>query len=108
MSKNKPSLYREDYYAPEEYGILHRLLYNSKNLVEVIIHVHTRKDNIKGIKRSILTLNRIKAACFDGTKYPGIEIHDLMYNTHIDDIALSLNKSPVHTTICQWRFQINK
>jgi hypothetical protein len=108
MSKNKPSLFREDYYTPEEYAILNKLLYNSKNLIETMLRVHTAKENLLCIKRKVASFKGITSIYSDGTKYNALEIYDLMYNTHLDDVALSLNKSPVHTTICQWRFQINK
>jgi hypothetical protein len=107
MPKNKPSLYKGDYYTQEEYDILHKLLVNPKGLVESLLSIHTSKSYSKDIKQSIYGLNSITAVS-NHTKYNGVSIYNLIYNTPLDNVPLFLNTSPLHRIICQWRFQINK
>jgi hypothetical protein len=102
MSKNKPSLYKGDYYTPEEYTALHKLLVITKNLIESLLFVHTEKTHSKNIKKHIQGLNQIL------TDSDIISIYNLIYNTPLEDIPLFLNTSDLHRTICQWRLQINK
>lgn len=108
MSKNKPSLFKEDYYTQEEYTTLLKSLSVSKHIIELLLRTAIKRYLLKGIKPKLHSLLNVNARYTDGTSYNGLEIYDLIYNTHLDDIALSLNKSKVHDSICQWRFQINK
>jgi len=108
MPKNKPSLYRGDYYTLEEYRTLSKLLYDGKNLIETLLRIHTAiGNNPEEIKLSIKKLINPIFVCI-GSRYNGSGVYDLLYNTHLNDVALYINTSNVHSVICQWRFQINK
>jgi hypothetical protein len=108
MPKKKPSLYKGDYYTTEEYTALHKLLVNPKGLIASLLFVHTEKSYSKNIKVTIQSLSSITDVSYRSKYGNGLSIYNLVYNTSLENVPLSLNKSDLHRTICQWRFQINK
>ena len=93
--KSKPSLYRGDYYTIEEYEALINFL--GADLLSHIIRRYLPKG-ASAVKRRIHSLGIVIGVAYD-----------LIYNTPLDNVPLFLNEdSKLYTTICQWRFQINK
>ena len=95
-TKSKPSLYKGDYYTIEEYEALAGLL--GGNLLSKIIKANIRKGAVT-IKRRLHGYHDVFRMAVP---------YDLIYNIPLNDVPLYLSRDDVSTTICQWRFQINK
>lgn len=92
-----PSLYRGDYYTPDEYDQLKILISENRTLEYILLLNALEHKDTKIIKRSIR----------DITLPYRHSLWKLMYDTPLESIPLFIN-DPNVTSICQWRLQINK
>lgn len=93
----KPSLYRGDYYTKEEYDLLRLLISKDKHVIVRLLETALEEKGPGRIKRKV---NSILLP----TKYPvGLAI----YGTPLELVPTLMHVWAL-TSICQWRFQINK
>jgi hypothetical protein len=92
-----PSLYRGDYYTPDEYAQLKNLILQDHTLRYTLLFNALENDDPKKIKRSIKDIEL-------PYKY---SLWKIIYDTPLEDIPRHINDEDI-MYICQWRLQINK
>jgi hypothetical protein len=94
--KNKPSLFKGDYYTEAEYKQLIDLSKGNKDFLSTYLNTVLCEKGFK-IKNNLKWLDKTFS----------FHLYKLMFDMPLNEVPLYINDEALKT-ICQWRFQINK